>query len=458
MDPSAARGGPKRVVLIAAVALAVAVAFADSSIVVLALPEIFAEFDTTIEGVAWVITSYNVVVAVCALALVLVVHRVRARLLLACGALVFLAASIVCAFAGSLGVLVSARSVQGIGGALLLAGSLPVLGALTGSSSRGVAIWTAAGTIGAAVGPALGGLLTQLFDWPAIFIVQAPIAGAALVATFGTREAATAEQGSGGFLRPTAPANLCLALIFGALAGTLFLGVLLVINVFGYSPIQGAVIVSLIPAATLLAGPLAARLSLVLAVGGGASLLAAGLVGLALIPSNDIGYAMVSFALCGVGLGLSVPGLTTSALGDGRDLDRRGSLTVGARHLGLVLALAIVAPVLASDLLAASEVAVLNGTAVVIEGRIPATTKIPLALDIRDVLDQASESEIPDFTAAFEEHGAETDAAVRRVQQDLVDAIAVAVTRGFRTSFLFCALLAALAVGAAIAFRRRLTP
>jgi len=448
----------RRSLQLVAVALAVAVAFADSSIVVLALPEIFTEFATTIEGVAWVITSYNVVVAVCALALVLAVHRMRARLVLAVGALVFLAASVACALAGSLGVLIAARSVQGIGGALLLAGSLPVLGEIAGSSARGVAVWTAAATIGAAVGPALGGALTQVFDWPAVFAVQAPIAGATLLVAFGAHAGATQKERTGAPLLPVAPANLCLALIFGALAGTLFLGVLLVINVFGYSPIQGALIVSLIPAGTLLASPLAAGLSLALAVGGGAALLAPGLLGLALLPSTDIGYAMVAFALCGVGLGLSVPRLTTAVLGDGNDIGRRGTLTVGARHLGLVVALAVVAPILASDLTASSDVAVLNATAVVVDGRISATTKIPLALDIRDVLDQASESEIPDFTAVFEEHGSETDPAVRRVQDDLVDAIAEAITRGFRASFSFCALLAALAIGATIVFRRRLAP
>ncbi|MCI0634775.1 MAG: MFS transporter [Actinobacteria bacterium] len=454
----AAPSGTTSLVRVAAVALAVAVAFADSSIVVLALPEIFAEFSTTIEGVAWVITSYNVVVAVCALALILVVRRVPAHQILAAGALVFLAASIVCAVAGSLGVLVAARSVQGLGAALLLAGSLPVLLGLAGSTARGVTIWTAAGTIGAAVGPALGGALTQVFDWPAIFVVQAPIAGAALLATFGLHLHRAAEREPAAPLLPTAPANLCLALIFGALAGTLFLGVLLVINVFGYSPIEGAAIVSLIPAATILAGPLAVRLSLVHATAGGAVLLASGLVGLALLPSSDIGFAMASFALCGVGLGLCVPGLTNAVLGGGRDLARRGTLTVGARHLGLVVALAVVAPVLARDLTAAAEVAMLNATAVVIDGRIPATTKIPLALDIRDVLAKAEEGEIPDFTAVFEEHGSTTDPAVERVQADLVDAIQEAVTRGFRGAFVFCAALAMLAAAAAGILRRRLAP
>ena len=65
-----------------AVAAAVAVAFADSSIVVLALPELYAEFDTSIVGIAWVITSYNLVVAVVALAIIPLVGRFRAEFVL----------------------------------------------------------------------------------------------------------------------------------------------------------------------------------------------------------------------------------------------------------------------------------------------------------------------------------------------------------------------------------------
>jgi hypothetical protein len=140
------------------------------------------------------------------------------------------------------------------------------------------------------------------------------------------------------------PANLGLALVSGALVGALFLGVLLVIDVFRYSPIQGAAIVSLIPAAALLARPLAARLPVALAVGSGAALLAAGLAGLALLPSSALGYVLASLALCGVGLGLSVPGLTHSVLGGESGVGRKATLTVGMRHVGLVLALAVVAP------------------------------------------------------------------------------------------------------------------
>jgi MFS family permease len=247
-----------RPLLVTAVSVAVAVAFADSSIVVLALPELYASFDTTIEGVAWVITSYNLVLAVCALAIVLLARRVRAKLSLMVGSIVFLAASLACSLADDLTLLIAARSIQGLGGALLLGGSLPVLGALVGSTARAVALWTMAATFGAAVGPALGGVLTQAFDWRAIFVFQAPVAVAALLATLGPRVVVIPEVGSTRKLRQTLRDNLALALLSGALVGTLFLGVLLVIDVFGYTPIQGAAVVSTIPVATLLARPLSA--------------------------------------------------------------------------------------------------------------------------------------------------------------------------------------------------------
>src|SRR5438093_3032369 len=146
------------------VVVAVAVAFADSSIVVLALPELYARFHTSIEGVSWVVTAYNAAVAVAALGLIVLVHRVRARGILIAGLLAFFLASLACSLADSLAFLISARCVQGVGAALLLAGALPVLGDLTGSVTRGAAIWTLAGTFGLALGPALGGVLTQLFD------------------------------------------------------------------------------------------------------------------------------------------------------------------------------------------------------------------------------------------------------------------------------------------------------
>ena len=129
--------GPRRKLLTAFVAVAVALAFADSSVVVLALPDVYRAFGTSIVGVSWVITSYNLVVAVVAFALVPVLRRIDVGTLTRVGLPVFCVASVAAAASWTLPVLIVARCVQGLGAALLLAGSLALLSALTGSPSGG---------------------------------------------------------------------------------------------------------------------------------------------------------------------------------------------------------------------------------------------------------------------------------------------------------------------------------
>ena len=424
---------------------AVAVAFADSSIVVLALPELYGRFDTTIEGVSWVVTAYNAAVAVAALALLLLVHRLSAAALLGAGLGLFLAASIACAAAQSLAFLIGARTVQGVGAALLLVGALPVLGR---------ARWTAAGTFGLALGPALGGVLTQAFDWRAIFVAQAPVAALGLVGLVRAHAHVVAEEGWSRLLTRTLPANACLGLLFGALVGALFLAVLLVISVWGYSPIAGAGIVSALPLAALAVRPL--RLSPLTAVCGGSALLAIGLVGLALLPSASVGFMVWSLALCGAGLGLAVPVLSNSALDQGAGLTRSGTLTVGARHAGLVLALALIAPLLASRVPEAGDKALLRGTAVLLDAQIGLDKKVPVALDLRKAFARAQEGETPDLREPFNANGARSDPALAAVRDRLFGAIAATITRASRPAFFLCAGFATLALIVAAAFRRRI--
>jgi hypothetical protein len=425
---------------------AVAVAFADSSIVVLALPELYGRFNTSIEGVSWVVTAYNLAVAVTALALLFFVHRLRSAVLLGAGLMIFLAASIACAAAQSLAFLIGARTVQGVGAALLLVGALPVLGR---------AQWTAAGTFGLALGPALGGVLTQAFDWRAIFVAQAPVAALGLVGLVRTYTHADAEEGWSSSLKRMLPANACLGLLFGALVGALFLAVLLVISVWDYSPIAGAGIVSALPLAALLVRPL--RLSGPIAVCGGAALLAIGLVGLALLPSASVGFMIWSLALCGAGLGLAVPVLSNAALDQGAGLTRSGTLSVGARHVGLVLALALIAPLLASKVPDAGDKALLRGTAVLLDAPIGLDKKVPVALDLRKAFAKAQEGETPDLKEPFDAHGAQSDSALAAVRDDLFGAIAATITRATRSAFFLCAGFAAAALLVAAAYRRRFT-
>ena len=173
---------------------AVALAFADASVVALALPDLYDEFDTTIVGVSWVLTTYALVVAVVAVPVTLLHRRLPPLGLVLTGIVVFAAASIVAGAAGDLTVLLVARALQGLGATLLLAGSLPVLGAVMGTEDR-ARRWWALATVGAVLGPALGGVLTQLLDWRAIFYVQAPIVAAALLV--GVEPAARALRGEG---------------------------------------------------------------------------------------------------------------------------------------------------------------------------------------------------------------------------------------------------------------------
>jgi len=432
--------------LAAPLAAAVAVAFADSSIVVLALPDLYGRFQTTIEGVSWVVTAYNAAVAATALVLVLLVHRFRAAWVLAGGLTLFLAASIACAVANTLAFLIAARSVQGVGAALLLAGALPVLGART---------WTLAGTYGLALGPALGGVLTQAFDWRAIFVAQAPVAAVALLAALRAHPEAVAIEGWRPSLARTLPANACLGLLFGALVGALFLAVLIVISVWNYSPIAGAAIVSALPLAALAARRLDRWLAPLIAVCAGAALLAVGLVGLALLPSASVWLLVWALLLCGAGLGLALPPLSDASLVGGANETRSGTLTVCARHVGLVLALAVIAPLLASKVPAAGDKALLRGTAVLLDAPVGLDKKVPVALDLRKAFERANEGETPDLAEPFDKHGARHDSALAAARDDLLGAIEATITRASRSAFFVCAGFAALALVVAAVFRRR---
>jgi MFS family permease len=447
---------PGSAVLVILVAAAVAIAFADSSIVVLALPQLYARLHTSIEGVAWVVTAYNAAVAGVALGLVLLAHRVRATVLLAVGLLVFLAASIACALAGSLAFLVAARAVQGAGAAVLLAGSLPVLAALTRSDARGAGVWTLAGALGATLGPALGGVLTQVFDWRAIFALQAPVAALGLLATRRAHVRPTAEEGWRPALARTMAANACLGLLFGALVGALFLAVLLVIAVWGYSPLGGAAIVSVLPAAALAVRPLARRLPQGTAVCGGSALLAGGLAALAVLPSASAAFAVPALAFCGAGLGLSLPLLSDATLAPQAGLTRSGTLTIGVRHLGLVLALASIAPLLAGDLPQAGDRALLRATAVLLDAPVGLSKKVPVALDLRGAFARSQAGETPDLAGPFDAHGARHDSALAATRDRLVGTIEDTITRAFRPAFLLSAALAALASLLALLLHRRL--
>jgi hypothetical protein len=182
------------------------------------------------------------------------------------------------------------------------------------------------------------------------------------------------------------------------------------------------------------------------------------LVALALLPSASVALAGSALGLCGVGLGLSVPVLSDAALAPGPALTRSGPLTIGVRHLGLVLALASIAPLLAADLPPAGNRALLRATAVLLDAPVGLTKKVPVALDLRGAFARARAGETPDLAEPFDAHGARDDPALAAARNDLVGTIETTITRAFRPAFLVSAALAALALLAAFLFRRRVPP
>jgi MFS family permease len=437
--------------LAACVTVAVAAASADSSIVALALPQLYSEFQTTIVGVSWVLTAYNAAVAAAAIVVLPVRRRCSSRRLYGAGVVAFLVASAVCAAASSLTLLIAARVVQGLGAALLLAGSVGVLEALTSSRPRTIGAWTGAAGIGVAVGPALGGLLTEAFDWRAIFVVQVPIAALGLGALLVRGEVLPDEaEPARRHILPDA----AIGLLFGALVGALFLSVLLLIPGWSYSPIRGAAIVSALPVCSL-AAPYVLRLPRPgLAPVAGGLLLALGLGALALLPRGGTILPLLALAVCGTGLGLALPPLSAQALGGGA-LARNALITVGARHLGLVAALALVAPVLSDTLPSAAHRAEQQATAVLLDAPVGLTTKVPVAFDLGSAFHRARSGQLPNLAKPFDDHGADSDVDLARTRDKLIGTVNRTVARAFRTSFALCALFAAAAAVVSLGARRR---
>ncbi len=463
---STAPGGSARRPLAAALlVVAVALAFADASVVALALPDLYGEFDTTIVGVSWVLITYALVVAIVAIPVALLHRRIRPPVLTGAGLVLFAVASLAAGLAPGLAFLLVARAGQGVGATLLLAGSLPVLAAGLGSMVRARAWWSAAASVGAVAGPALGGVLTQLFDWRAIFLVQAPVAAVAVISCLAPAARRLKAQGRsqlgrrGGVLATT-PANIGFALVFAGLVGALFLGVLLAIEVWRYQPIMGALLVTALPVGMLMARPLRHAPIVARAVGG-ALILAGGLLGLAFLPGASPWAAAVAFALCGAGFGVVSDVLGPAATPHGGELVRDNTVSIGARHAGLVLGLLLIAPVLTASLDNGIERATQGATRSMLEAEVPLSDKIPVTWDLRNAIEETPKGQVPNLASVFDEHGAGDNERLAAARDGLMETITDAITRAFRPAFGVAAAVAALAALPALfvalpARRRRL--
>jgi MFS family permease len=445
---------------VAALSVMVAVVLGDSGVVTLALPEILRDFGAQVGGVAWVLIAFNLVLALVAVpAARLCSRRDPARATIV-GLTGFAAATTVCAVAPSLGVLIAGRAVQAVGGAIVIVGGLELLVKAIGSERAGAGRWAAAGVAGAALGPVAGGLLTWAFSWRSIFVVQIPMVLLALPAAIALRDR-VARRREGPDTSPDRPhvlANLALAMLSAALTAALFLLVLLLVDGWSNSPAVAAVAVTAVPVAALAAGPLFRRVragtrSEAVA---GSVLIAGGLIGLALVPSAELGWTVAPQLLVGLGLGLAVDSLTAAALRDRVPRALHGGWTIAARHAGVVVGLAILTPIFTADLLRAQTPAKEAIAGLVLDAPLPASAKLEIAERLGRRL-VAERGRVPDLRPAFKtlRLPATEGAQARALEFALEDQLKRAATSAFRTSFLVAAGLALLALVPALALRDR---
>ena len=426
-----------------AVAGVAGLALADAGIVALALPPILLALHTTVAGVAAVLAVYALVLGLVLPAAGHAAARDPSRLGVV-GVAVFALASLGCGLAGSLPLLLVLRALQAAGGAAMLAAAFALLA--DGGPDGGPG-WRAATLLGTATGPALGGAITQVLGWRAIFLVQAPLVLVALPAFV---RAARPRVPEGGPLPHSAiviRAGLSLALVSAALTAVIFLTVLLLVTGWSVEPLAAAAVVSVLPLAAVagarIRGTPAGRAA------AGALLVAAGTACLAFVPTDTLWWVVGPEAIAGVGMGLALPALAGDLLPE-RTV-RQASALLCTRHLGIAAGLAILAPVMTSSIDSALDTARLHGAALILDARIDPLKKLDIAPQLAGAVN--TEQPLDGLRKVFRDNAADLpddqradwDALGRRSSETLVAAVNDAFEPGYAVGA-GLALLAALAI------------
>ena len=175
------------VVTIVAACLATAMLMLDISVINTALSNIAHGLDTGLSGLQWVVDAYTIPLAATVLTAGAIADRFGRRRLFLLGLIVFTASSALCGAAGGIEVLVGARAIQGLGASMMFATALALISQVTPEpADRAKALAAYGAAIGAsfALGPFIGGSLTAVFGWRAIFLVNVPIGAVVLWITY----------------------------------------------------------------------------------------------------------------------------------------------------------------------------------------------------------------------------------------------------------------------------------
>lgn len=158
-------------------------AFIDGTVVNVALPFLQTSLNATAIGIQWVVESYSLFLSALLLVGGSLGDRYGRRWIFNIGVVVFAIASAACGLAANIEQLIAARAVQGIGGALLVPGSLALITASFNEKERGKAIgtWSGFSAMTTAIGPVLGGWLVEHVSWRAVFFLNVPLALAVIV-------------------------------------------------------------------------------------------------------------------------------------------------------------------------------------------------------------------------------------------------------------------------------------
>jgi MFS family permease len=427
-------------------ALAAGIALADASIVTLGLPSILVELNATVEGVALVLGVYTAVLAVALLPAAALCRRYGDAHVGAAGLALFFAASVGCGASDSLGLLLVLRGLQALGGAAGLVAAFELLDG--GRPGAGRRMWVAASVFGIAVGPALGGALTQAFSWRAIFLAQAPIVLPGMLVAWQVARTETTPQTTGADRdRPSSPLPLrpaiALALLSASLTAVIFLVVLLLVSGWSIEPLAAALAVSVLPIAAIISSRL--RMASETRAIAGCLLVAGGVGCLALLPAASAWWTVVPQVLAGAGMGMALPALSGELIPERTRQDVARLLSI--RSAGIAIALAGLAPLISANLTSTIDSAREQGTAAVLDAHLPPQNKIEIAPDLFGGLN--TDDPRGELQSSVAKARAGLDPAevteLDRLGKRLDDVVTGAVRSAFRTTFIVTAALALLA-------------